>query len=153
MKRSKLCRRAFLTGSAGILAGGAAVVVRSQANPAATSSMSAQSEEGVVCHRDVHKADLMNGFPPPKDRRVTIDNWTDTTDNLRWTHLNTAVVFKSVPVDKGDGPVWVLPRKTIEPAKLDSAQVLWGKAKHEAKRISVADWLRRSETDCPRCPA
>ena len=33
------------------------------------------------------------------------------------------------------------------PRRMDRAQVLWGKSTQDAKRISVADWLRRSETD------
>ena len=76
-----------------------------------------------------------------------MENFWDTTDTLRWTQLNGSVVFKSVPVEKGDGPVWVLPRRMLDPEKMDRAQVLWGKSPQDAKRISVADWLRRSETD------
>ena len=114
---------------------------------AALEAVRSRAEDGVVYHPDIHNSDLMKGFPPPKDRRVTIENWTDTTDTLRWTHLNGSVVFKTLAVEKGDGPVWILPRRMLDLEKLDRAQVLWGKTKQEAKRISVADWLRRSETD------
>ena len=50
--------------------------------------------------RDIHRWGLMKGFPPPKDKRVTIDNWSDTTDTLRWTHLNGSFVFKTLHVDR-----------------------------------------------------
>jgi len=157
MEHSHLSRRTFLTASSTALAAGAASAVSrpsgsaerepSPDGPAALGTGLKQSNEGVVYHRDVHNSNLMQGFPPPQDRRVTIDNWSDTTDALRWTHLNAAVVFKSLPVERGDGPVWVLPRRMLDPEKLDRAEVLWGKTKQGAKRISVADWLRRSETD------
>lgn len=158
MDHSPLNRRTFLTlSSAGLAAGVASTMdaphfateraVSPDGSVVATGSAPKQTEDGVVYHRDIHDSDLMKGFPPPKDRRVTIENWTDTTDTLRWTHLNGSVVFKTLAVDNGHGPVWVLPRRMLDPEKIDHAQVLWGKSEQEAKSISVADWLRRSETD------
>lgn len=93
------------------------------------------------------KSPVMQGFPPPKDARVTIDNWTDTTDSIRWTHLNTPAVFKTAPVLRGNSPVWVLPRKPLDPDRLSRALVKWGRSHDNAAQISVSDWLARSETD------
>lgn len=158
MERSACTRRTFLTVSSAALATGVAapIALPSRGTECAVSptmsanalqSQAKQSDEGVVYHRDVHTSDLMKGFPPPKDRRVNIENWTDTTESLRWTHLHANVVFKSLPVERGEGPVWILPRRMLDPEKLDRAQVLWGKTRDAARKISVADWLQRSDTD------
>ena len=29
-------------------------------------------------HRDIHNSDLMKGFPPPTDQRVTMENFWST---------------------------------------------------------------------------
>ena len=98
-------------------------------------------------HRDIHKTNLMKGFPPPPDRRVTWENWSETTEGLRFAHQNPAVVFRTVPIERGDGPVWGLPRKMLDPETLHRAQVLWGETEAKARRISVSEWLNRSQTD------
>jgi hypothetical protein len=89
----------------------------------------------------------MVGFPPPKEKRVTIANWVDTPDALRWTHLHPDIVFRTVPVERGRGPIWVLPRKMLEPERVNRQQVLWGKSSEEAEPITVEEWLKRSQTD------
>jgi CubicO group peptidase (beta-lactamase class C family) len=156
MPRSTLNRRSFLTASTGGLA---AAVASAMPRPSGSTereclldnsghrSALLQTDTGVVYHRDIHRSDMMKGFPPPPDKRVTIHNWPDHTDALRWTHLNGSYVFKTIPIEGPNGPVWVLPRHMLDREKLETAKVLWGKTNEEAQRISVRDWLLRSETD------
>jgi CubicO group peptidase (beta-lactamase class C family) len=89
----------------------------------------------------------MEGCPPPPDKRVTHANWAETIASIRWTHLNADRVFKTVPIEQDDTPVWVLPRKMLDPAKLDRAQVRWGESLDTSERVSVKEWLLMSETD------
>lgn len=153
----RIGRREFLTTSAGTVAAAGAVGVGgcradSPATPksktrGAGQRTPGQSEDGVECYPKTHTSTAMVGFPPPSDKRVTIDNHFESTDTLRWTHLHTEAVFKSMPVEKGDGPIWVLPRKMLDAKRLAQETVLWGESKDDAKEISVADWLLRSQTD------
>jgi hypothetical protein len=89
----------------------------------------------------------MQGFPPPKENRVTLENWADTTDTVRWAYSNPARVFKSVPIEAAGTPVWVLPRAMLSPEVVNRARVLWGATPGAATEITVAEWLRRTETD------
>jgi hypothetical protein len=93
------------------------------------------------------QSDVMRGFPPPKERRVNIDNWTESTPNLRWTHLHPYTVFPTAVLDPGRGPVWTLPRRMVDENDLAKLQVLWGGSREDARQIPVLDWLERSETD------
>ena len=98
-------------------------------------------------HREMHTSDVMKGSPPPLDKRVTLENWTYTTDKWRWTHLNAHRVFRTAKIDRGIGPTWVLPRKMVDPDELHRAKVLWGATKEKARKISVGEWLQRNEID------
>jgi len=84
MKHSRLSRRSFFSVSSGSLAAAAASATirpcfgaERERSPDETSlgTSGQQRDDGVVYHRDVYKSDLMKGFPPPTDRRVTIENW------------------------------------------------------------------------------
>lgn len=56
----------------------------------------------------------MKGFPPPLDQRVTLDNWAySSTGHWRWAHLNPDRLFKTVQIESGDTPVWVLGYKNL----------------------------------------
>ena len=113
MRHSQLSRRGFLTTAAGAVAGASAL---DSANSSETSKPERgtrrtpgtpkQDEDGVVYHREIHKSDLMLGFPPPRDKRVTIDNYAETTHAIRWTHLNADVVFKSKKISKTYRKKW-----------------------------------------------
>jgi CubicO group peptidase (beta-lactamase class C family) len=153
MQASNLGRRRFLAGTASAIA---TVSLGSSASHASGPQMAdctggtaapTQTEDGVVQHPEFYQLDLMTGYPPPQEKRVTIANWSDTPDNLRWTHLNTDIVFKALPVDRGTGHVWVLPRKMLEPERVNRQQVLWGKSSEDANHITVKEWLRRSQAD------
>lgn len=123
MQPSRVGRRAFLTTSGGLI-GAATGFVSAPSQADVTSPETAnrvtspqgsqgQSDQGVVRHPEIHKSDLMKGFPPPRDKRVTWENWSETTEGIRYAHLNPAVVFRTVPIERGDGPVWVLPRRML----------------------------------------
>ena len=152
-----MSRRAFLATSGGVLAGGSALAAsdcseaRAPQPPGGTAAASqlpaGRTEDGVVYHREMYKSDLMKGFPPPKGRRVTAENWSETTEGIRYAHLNPDSVFRTAPIEKGNAPVWLLPRKMLDPERLHRAKVLWGETRKNASQISVAEWLNRSQTD------
>lgn len=155
-RSSKYSRRAFFGAAGGAIAGGGVIAscshvedpkVRAHTSTAPGPPQK-QSEDGVVYHKDVHTTgNLMKGFPPERQNRVHLGNWAASKDHFRWLHLNGDVIFHSVPVDKGNGPTWVLPRKMIDPKIIDSKEVPWGMPNGPKETITVAEWLRRSETD------
>jgi hypothetical protein len=153
MSRMHQSRRSFLATSGALLAGMSSGVgigsLMSTRNVAAAQGQTAeragiQSEDGVVYHP--RQSDVMRGFPPPKERRVNIDNWTESTPNLRWTHLHPYTVFPTAVLDPGRGPVWTLPRRMVDENDLAKLQVMWGGSREDARQIPALDWLERSET-------
>jgi CubicO group peptidase (beta-lactamase class C family) len=147
MKRSTVSRRLFLMSTGAFAATGEAAALDRDAEATFAQATPPQTEDGIVCHEEMHEMDVMKGFPPPRDKRVTWQNWSETTARLRYAHLNPAFVFRTVPIERGDGPVWVLPRKMLDRQKLHRAEVLWGETEASAGRISVREWLNRSQTD------
>ncbi|MHC4404067.1 MAG: serine hydrolase [Planctomycetota bacterium] len=155
MKKELLNRRKFLGAAAlgaGLGAGTSLPATRGGCADIETQFVTAraqieQSEDGVVFHRTERDQTLMEGFPPPEDQRVTIDDYTDSVEKTRWAFQNTQVVFKTVEVERGNGPVDVLMRKMVDPKELDKVIISWGKNPEEAERLTVADWLRRTHTD------
>jgi hypothetical protein len=154
MDRCDLTRRCFLQSSGLLVSGGVVLGLSKQEgceDPGVVTNVDhppvSQGEDGVVCHSDTYKVDLMKGFPPPKDKRVTLDNWGDTTATIRWTNYNGARVFKTVPIERGDAPICVVPRQMMDRESLNRAQVSWGETASNAKKITVEEWLVRSETD------
>ncbi|NQU25420.1 MAG: serine hydrolase [Candidatus Nealsonbacteria bacterium] len=89
----------------------------------------------------------MKGFPPAKERRVSLENWAESGAYVRYAQQNAEVVFKTLPIERGSEPAWILPRKMIEKDDFEQAQVLWGPSVTSGERISVAQWLDRSESD------
>lgn len=142
-RRSFLQRSGSMVAAGGILAGSSGMQDRQRPIRTATR----QSEEGVIRHEDVRRSEMMAGFPPAENRRVTAENWSEQTATIRFAQLNPEYVFRTVLVDRGDGDTWLLPRRMIDPKVLDQAQILWGATRDAAREISVAEWLRRSETD------
>jgi hypothetical protein len=150
MNAPTLNRRKFLGKTSLITGVGLGGSVAANHNANAQTPMPAtqrQDETGVIRHSKIHKSDLMKGFPPPKDQRVTLENWAESGAHVRYAQQNAEYVFKTVPIERGSEPVWILPRKMIEPEKFEQAQVLWGPSAAKAKRISVSQWLGRTETD------
>ena len=50
---------------------------------------------------------VMEGFPPPLEKRVSLDNW-DTPPFSRWSFQNIRRVLPTAAVRRGEGPVSVL---------------------------------------------
>ncbi len=153
MNRSIKSRRDFLRSSGAFLAGGVALAAtdaeagkRQDGSKVLAETATEQSENGIVFYSR-RPSDLMNGMCPPMDKRVTLDNWCDTTDTTRWTNFNASTVFKSVPIDRGTSPVWILQREMLDPERVARSHVLWGRSPADSTSICVRDWLKRTETD------
>src|SRR4051794_40856811 len=51
---------------------------------------------------------VMEGFPPPGERRITAANWQEP-EFLRWSLMHRCEQVGTVPIWRGDGPVSPLP--------------------------------------------
>src|SRR2546427_590020 len=80
----------------------------------------------------------MAGFPPPPDRRVTLENWQRPPWN-RWSFLHTREVVPTAGVRRG-GTVWELPREPVPGLDDVGLDVDGG-------RTTLAGFLDRSWTD------
>jgi CubicO group peptidase (beta-lactamase class C family) len=154
VRKSTTTRRRFLQASGTLIAANASLTAAkamAHTSPGQTTShvqsTPKQSEDGIVFHRDLHKSSLKHGFPPPRDKRVTIHNWHRDTDTVRYTHLHEDRVFTTTAILPDNTRVWTLPRRMIDPERLARAAVLWGPTEKEAERIRVSEWLERSQTD------
>jgi CubicO group peptidase (beta-lactamase class C family) len=56
-------------------------------------------------------------------------------------------VFRTVPIERGDVDIWILPRRMIDSDDLNREQVSWDGTRQDAQEVSVSEWLSRSETD------
>ena len=61
-------------------------------------------------------SDIMRGFPPPPEQRVTLENWDSAPFN-RWSFRNIRRILPTAEVSRGSGPSSSLPRA---PQALDS---------------------------------
>ena len=60
---------------------------------------------------------IMRGFPPPSDKRVTIDNYRSRfpgvgrvdVANTRWAHFHMREILPTQNISRGKGPIRVLP--------------------------------------------
>jgi CubicO group peptidase (beta-lactamase class C family) len=64
---------------------------------------------------------LMEGFPPPSDSRVTLDNWQTPPFN-RWAFQHMSEIIPSQPIRRGSGPVRSL-EAAQPPVDLDEVPV------------------------------
>ncbi len=83
---------------------------------------------------------IMVGSPPPLDKRVTLDNWDRPPFN-RWTFQHVRELIPTVPVARGNGPVWALQQAHQD---FDQLQV------HHPRNnthSTVLDVLQRTYTD------
>jgi CubicO group peptidase (beta-lactamase class C family) len=81
---------------------------------------------------------LMQGAPPPPDRRVTPDNWIDGPYN-RWGFLHVRELARTARISRGDGPVRALPVDLLD---LDRVPVTF-----EGETLSFAAALAEGCTD------
>jgi CubicO group peptidase (beta-lactamase class C family) len=75
-------------------------------------------------------AKVMQGTPPPIDKRVTLQNW-DTPPFISWSFQNMAQIFPVVSVSRGEGPVSYLAENfqdltEIAVTRLDNSQTTVG---------------------------
>lgn len=54
---------------------------------------------------------IMAGFPPPADKRISLENWDRPPFN-RWSFQNVRSILPTRPVARGSGQPWILPRAT-----------------------------------------
>jgi CubicO group peptidase (beta-lactamase class C family) len=69
---------------------------------------------------------IMVGAPPPDDRIATFDNWSEWPF-LRWSFQHAREILPTTLIDRGDGPVWNLPRRPLDVSgwRLDHAGRTW----------------------------
>ena len=112
------------------------------------SNSNQQTEDGVVFRHDVNgNQRIMEGFPVPVGKRVSVENWHE---HARWLHLNTDLIFKSTTAEKRNKQVWSLPRKMLSPKDFVEARVRWADLntpRDQHEWITVKDWLDRTATD------
>lgn len=146
MLQSRVDRRTFLALPAGLVAAETLTCLQSAAAEredhfGGTPRATTQSEEGVIYHRST--SDVMRGFPPPKERRVTVDNWWQSNANLRWIVQNGhRVLYRSRAIGRGDDEARPIPRRMIDLDQLKRIKVPWGE-----ETLTVPQWLERSSTD------
>ena len=71
----------------------------------------AQSDEGAVIHTpDEADVAMMNEFPPPAERQVTLENRHRRHEHLRWAHQHMQEFLPTQRVRRGSGAVSVFPR-------------------------------------------
>ncbi len=137
---SQQSRREFVIASA---AGVAASTVAIAASSNATELNAAEKtqDDDIIIRPLKNTPPLMEGFPPPLDQRVTINNFTDTNHHMRWAMLNTDSVFKTIEVENASSP-FHFPRRLRNPEHVDGMEVSF-----EGTKIKASDWLERTETD------
>ena len=94
----------------------------------------------------------MEGFPPPKNNRVTIDNYRAKLKGLenqnpgaavaktRWAHFHMRELFPTQRISRGRIPIRPLPVKVVD---LSEVRVPTG----EESSRSISEWLDQSYTD------
>ena len=89
--------------------------------------------------RTARELGIMRGFPPPPEKRPTLENW-DLPPFNRWSFQNIRGLFPTTDVSRGDGPVRDFGR---DPQ--DLGQVAFTAA--DGTRKTVTQWLSESYTD------
>ena len=109
-------------------------------------------DNGHVIFHPAPPGGVMEGFPPPKNNRVTIDNYRAKLEglvnqnpgaavaNTRWAHFHMRELFPTQRISRGRIPIRPLPVKTVD---LSEVRV----ATSEGNRRSIAEWLGQSYTD------
>lgn len=88
--------------------------------------------------RTARELGIMQGFPPPPEKRPSLSDW-DLPPFNRWSfqHVRSLIPTVGVP---GAGSPWALPR-----APQDLSDIRF--ADHQGRTRSVGDWLAGSYTD------
>jgi CubicO group peptidase (beta-lactamase class C family) len=137
-----LRRRDLLIGS-GIAALPLACRAASATPPVIQDSIG-QSDAGVLYHYDesYKYSGVMQGFPPPRNRRVTIDNFFDSQENLRWTHQHMTELYTAQRIRHGAGPITILPRRKDD-ERISTIRV----PDKNSSSLTVGELLKTGETD------
>jgi CubicO group peptidase (beta-lactamase class C family) len=103
-----------------------------------------ESSPPVVYHYDdsYDYNGIMQGSPPPKEKRVTLDSFFDSQAKLRWAHQNMRQLYPTQRISRGCGPVTALGR-TPKTCFINSIQV----PMEGDETITVEDLLFKSDTD------
>lgn len=89
--------------------------------------------------RTARELGIMQGFPPPPEKRPTLENW-DLAPFNRWSFQNVRSLIPTVDVRRGDGAPAPLPVAHQAISNLVFRT-------HAGDVSTVGDWLRRSYTD------
>lgn len=89
--------------------------------------------------RTARELGIMRGFPPPPEKRPTLENW-DLAPFNRWSFQNIRSLFPTAAVGRGGGRV-----RGFEADKQDLGKVQFTGA--DGARKTIADWLSESYTD------
>lgn len=90
--------------------------------------------------RSARELGIMQGFPPPPEKRPTRENW-DLPPFNRWSFQNMRSLFPTETVWRGTGPVRDLPAAHEPITDLTFAGAVDGTP------LSIKDWLKASYTD------
>lgn len=82
---------------------------------------------------------IMQGFPPPPEKRPTLDNW-DLAPFNRWSFQNMRGLFPTVDVRSGNGAV-----RAFKRADEDLRDITF--SSFDERRLSIGDWVSESYTD------
>ena len=106
MKNRRISRRRFLFRSpstALAVAAASAVLIPENTLAAHQVSVCSQPEAHCIIHDDL-PSNIMQGAPPPKDKRVTVANYRENQANRRWVHQHMREIFPTQNIFRGRGP-------------------------------------------------
>ncbi|WP_323785268.1 serine hydrolase [Thalassovita sp.] len=82
---------------------------------------------------------IMQGFPPPPEKRPTLENW-DLAPFNRWSFQNMRTLFPTVDVRAGGGPV-----RGFDHAAQDLSSIRFDS--FDGRSLPISDWIWESYTD------
>jgi CubicO group peptidase (beta-lactamase class C family) len=147
MNQQKLNRRAFV-GMAAIAGGmsGCNHAFCPETDVAEPTRETSRSTDGVqpIQHVISHPASpddrTMQGFPPPEEDLVWLENCESTQARTRWMHRHMRELVPTHVVRRGLVPISLLP---VEAVDLSEIQV----PDDDGGETTVAEWLEESDTD------
>ncbi|GAA0994596.1 serine hydrolase [Acrocarpospora macrocephala] len=74
---------------------------------------------------DAARLGIMQGTPPPPDKRVTLANWMKGPYN-QWGFQHVRELIPTAPIRRGPGPIWELPRAPRALRDVDIVAGPWG---------------------------
>jgi hypothetical protein len=102
-------------------------------------AVSALAEDGFAPPKTALELGLMQGFPPPPDKRITDQNFMQAPQN-RWSFQKIRELQPTREVYRGTGPASRLESKAID---LDALEI----ETSDSRRITFSRWQQESYTD------